>query len=167
MQAKPNTLLAMKEFVRNKGWIELPAHGTSMFPLIQEGDICRFSLVEPSTLKKGDILLFHSRDGKLIAHRFIKSKQADNQIHYIFKGDTNLGHDDPINVDQIVGKLTYIKKRDFFMTEKHIIFIIWKSMILVFPILSAFLRSYLTRRKLILSKNISMKQVHTIIKERK
>ncbi len=146
MQVKQNTIIIVKEFVRKNGWIDLPSHGTSMYPLLKSGDICRFTTVDSLTIKKGDIILFQSNNGQLVAHRFITYQTFGSELKYIFKGDTNLGPDDPINTDQIVGKLTYIKKGNFIITDKNIITFIWKKMILLFPILSALLRTYLNKR---------------------
>ncbi|MGQ5396156.1 MULTISPECIES: signal peptidase I [unclassified Paenibacillus] len=125
------------------GSIELPAQGNSMFPFIRKGDICRFIPCDASALKKGDIILFHTPTGQLIAHRYYELKPINNQMQYLFKGDTNLGFDMPVSREQIIGKLIQIQKnkRPILVTDWAAYF--WGKLILAFPIISYLLRKYL------------------------
>jgi signal peptidase len=136
MQFNKDTLYLITQVMNNRGWIDLPAQGTSMYPFIKKGDICRFISCKASNIKKGDIILYRTDSGSLVAHRFYKLKHNNQQIQYIFKGDTNLGYDEPVNQDQILGKLM----TDF---SAHI----WSQIIITFPILSKILRVYLNRKE--------------------
>ena len=76
------------------------AHGRSMFPLIQDGEILHVQPVS-SRLKVGDIVLF--REGaNFKAHRIIR-KQKDR---FITRGDAGRDADAAIQKGQIVGKIT-------------------------------------------------------------
>ena len=55
------TIHFFKSVIRKNEYLDLPAEGTSMFPFIQEGDICRFCECDPLRLKKGDVVLFYTR----------------------------------------------------------------------------------------------------------
>lgn len=137
------TIRFLKVAIEKDGFLELPAHGNSMFPLIQRGDVCSFNPCSPGSLVKGDIILFHTDHGQLIAHRFIRSEVHDAFQHYLFKGDTNLGYDLPATPEQIIGKLTLIKKKrhDVFMEESSAR--LWGKLIVALPVLSGILRKYL------------------------
>lgn len=140
------TINLFKNKVKKDGFIELPADGNSMFPLIQKGDFCRFISVNLSELTKGDILLFHSKTGQLVAHRFYHKKgSGDNQLYYL-KGDTNLGFDQPIPGECIIGKLLFIQKGSKIVDIKNFPFTLWSGLIVYLPALSGWLRRYLNRK---------------------
>jgi signal peptidase len=145
MQVNLNASYLIKEIMRKQGWIDLPAEGTSMYPLIKKGNICRFVSCEAMKLKKGEIILFQTSSGSLVAHRFLSTEWKDKQVKYLLKGDTNFGFDEAINYDQIIGKLTSIKKAKYRLRLPSLSANIWSQMILLFPIISFFLRSYLNR----------------------
>lgn len=136
----------IQKMLDKKGWIDLPAHGSSMFPFIQEGDICRFVISEPLNIKKGDIILFQTSKGQIIAHRLYKVTCVDNLLKYQFKGDTNFGLDKPINSNQIMGKLYSVQKNRLTFRAANIPSYAWGRLILSFPLLSSWLRTYLNRK---------------------
>lgn len=124
----------------------MPAKGTSMFPFIQEGDLCRFCLCNPIELKKGDVALFYTDKGQLIVHRFYERKMVDDATLYIFKGDTNLYSDQPVSQEQIIGKLLYIQKRESIMYVSYFRASMWRYFIIHFPIMSSILRKYVNHK---------------------
>ena len=140
------TFQLINQSIRNKGWIDLPAEGTSMYPLIKNGDLCRFILCEPHSLKRADIALFYTRMGELVAHRFYYKQLSDDRIVFHFKGDTNLGFDGPVSEEQIIGKLTMIHRAQRKISvEKPAVFL-WGKLIMTLPILSSLLNKYLHRK---------------------
>jgi signal peptidase len=144
MYIDTKTFQVMKGIIRKKGWIDIPAYGTSMFPLIKKGNICRFASCEKTRIKKGDVLLFQTQHGNLVAHRFVESI---NQEKYLFKGDTNLGKDEPVSYEKIIGKLVLIRKEKINIKSTNIFVFLWSKMIITFPMLSAFLRMYLNKKE--------------------
>lgn len=147
MKINKGTLFAIKKAIQRNGWIELPADGTSMFPLIKRGSICRFALCEASALKKGDIVLFQAAGDQLVAHRFLEIKKNGRHMRYLFKGDTNLGMDAPVTDDRIIGKLIFIRKGNRTMHTTGLIFLLWCRIVLAFPIVSSLLRSFLNKKE--------------------
>lgn len=137
-----HTVELLKSTIEKNGWLELPAFGNSMFPLIQEGNFCRFVPFTPSSVKKGDIILYSSHDDQLVAHRFVGEKNS----LYLLKGDTNLGFDQPVKEKQIVGKLISIQKRHLKITSDHFLAYLWGRLLLRCPVLSWILRKYLNRK---------------------
>lgn len=127
-------------------WIDLPAQGSSMFPYIQDGDVCTFVTCSPAELQKGDTALYHTVQGKLVTHRFVKKQTINDDTFYMFKGDTNLGFDEPIRDQQVIGKLIYIKRRSKRVSAGSVRSILWSKAILSLPYLSQWLRSYLNSR---------------------
>lgn len=141
------TFLLLKNKVQSDGFIDLPAYGNSMFPFIRKGNLCRFTSAQPSKLKKGDIVLFHSVTGQLVAHRLFDTKELDGNRIFILKGDTNLGFDQPIKEKQILGVLAYVQKGDKRVHMKGFSASYWGWLILSIPILSGWLRSYINKKE--------------------
>lgn len=138
-----DTIFFLKVAIEKDGYLELPAHGNSMFPLIQRGNVCRFIPCSPGSLMKGDIILFHNNQGQLIAHRFIRTESENGATLYILKGDTNLGHDLPVTAEQLIGKLAYIKKEVRGVSINDFIPVLWRRLLITLPNLSGVLRKYL------------------------
>jgi signal peptidase I len=133
--------------MRRRGWIELPARGTSMYPFIQKGDICRFIVTKAESIKKGDILLFRTSSGNLVAHRFCRMVTRNQQLHYLCKGDTNLKHDEAISLDQMIGKLTRIERNRRIIHATDLFAFVWGRTVLTFPMIALLLRFYLNRKE--------------------
>jgi signal peptidase I len=140
-----NTFQLLKRSIQSAGWLELPAIGNSMYPLIQQGEICRFNPIEAFSIKKGDILLFYTEKGQLIAHRLYRMERMYNQQFYLLKGDTNLGFDAPIQGDRIIGKLVCVQKKNKVIRPESLLPFFWGKVIQSFPLLSGILRKYLNR----------------------
>jgi signal peptidase I len=138
----------LKSRVITTGYIYLPASGNSMYPLIKKGDLCRFITIYPSHLTRGDIVLYHSLTGQLVAHRLVSTREHDGKRTFILKGDTNLGLDKPVEEPQIIGLLTSIKKGDKSIHMNGLFARLWSSLILTFPILSGVLRGFIIRKNL-------------------
>lgn len=138
----------IQKSIEKSGWIAIPSEGDSMVPLIQNGNLCRFEKVEPSILKKGDIVLYQSQTGPLVAHRFYLTKEEDGEILYIFKGDANLGTDEPVEAQRIIGRLVTIQKSEQFkLKANNPLLLLWGRLVMNYPAMSGFMRSYLNRKK--------------------
>jgi signal peptidase I len=140
------TFNLLKRTINKDGWLNLPAYGDSMFPFIQQGDLCKFIPCNPAYIRKGDVILFYSDTGRLIAHRFVQKKTINNKPLYYFKGDTNLGFDQPVEQEKILGKLVSIEKQTIKITATHVSARLWGKMILTIPALSGILRKLINRK---------------------
>ena len=81
--------------------------GYSMYPLIKEREDI-LHIVQSNTYKKGDIILFKSKEDHYVLHRILKIKKDK----FITAGDYNYFKDQPIVKGQILGLLISIKKKD-------------------------------------------------------
>lgn len=118
-----------------------------MYPFIKEGDICRFVSCEAAAIRRGDIILFRTSDGGLVAHRFYRSQCTKGQLLYFFKGDTNLGYDEAVEERQIIGKLVWIHRKKLIIHVTGSAILMWSRIILSFPAVSRLLRIYLNRKE--------------------
>lgn len=138
-----NKYRVISHILAKKGSVDLQASGTSMFPLIKDGEVCRFINFEKTCLKRGDILLYESAHGHLVAHRLILQKRGK----YLCKGDSNLGVDEWISKDQIIGKMVYVNKKKRVLFVDRTIGKLWAWAILTCPFLSKVLRWFIHFRK--------------------
>ena len=54
----------------------------------------------------GDIIVFHQLYGdELIVHRAIEKRLQNGDIYFVTKGDGNMGPDQPIPADHVIGKV--------------------------------------------------------------
>ena len=95
-------------WAQTKGRHYLSAAGSSMFPLIREGDRI---LVEccSTGIRRGDIIVFR-RKGRFIAHRVLRMHREAPEPIFITKGDNALHTDPPIQAKEIVGRVLAIRK---------------------------------------------------------
>ena len=145
MPINQESVVLLKNVIEKKGYVHFPSEGFSMYPCIRQNDLCTFE--KAPVLKKGDIGLFHTKSGKLIAHRLIKTRYKNEQLHYIFKGDTNLCCDEPVTREQVIGKLTAIsrkKQKKVYMAAPFDY--IWCWLMLFFPFSSRFLKKYINQK---------------------
>lgn len=143
MQFERETIELFKHMLQKEGVIKLPSEGNSMFPLINNGNLCTFIYCEPEQLIKGDVVLYYTSSGELIAHRFFEVKTINYMTYYIFKGDTNLSFDAPVKEHQIIGKLATIQKVKRTVNTGDLPAGLWAKIILTLPALSGILQKYL------------------------
>lgn len=138
-----DALCFLKEQIRKNGTIALPAEGISMFPLIKAKEICRFAAIGNKEVNKGDIMLFHSHPGQLIAHRFYEQIQGEgDRTLYVFKGDANRWYDEPVPYENILGKLISIHKGNVQLPAEGPGAKCWGKAVMYIPFLSGAARRY-------------------------
>ena len=81
--------------------------GYSMYPLIREREDI-LHIVQSSNYKRGDIILFKSKEEHYVLHRILRIKKDK----IITAGDYNYFKDQPITKEQVLGLLISIKKKD-------------------------------------------------------
>ncbi len=95
------------------GHTMLRVSSESMEPELNIGDIIMIKDVEPSTLKKGDVITYHGEEGpvagKLITHQIVAEPYEENGTYYFTtRGIKEGAIDDPqIEDGQIMGKVLY------------------------------------------------------------
>ena len=72
----------MKEVIESGGEFTFYPHGTSMLPLIRQGED-QVVLVEPKDIKVGDIVFYRRNDGHFVLHRLVKITKGQ----YVMCGD--------------------------------------------------------------------------------
>lgn len=83
----------------------------SMEPVYNVGDVVISKEVDPSTIKKGDDVVYLGEKNdfkdKIVTHRVIKIENKDGEYYFTTKGVANDYSDPVISSDQIYGKVVY------------------------------------------------------------
>ena len=75
----------MEQCLKELGYAVVPIKGTSMWPLLKEGDSwVQVAARDGRQLKAGDVVLYRREDGQLVLHRILRVEQADT---YLLCGD--------------------------------------------------------------------------------
>jgi len=81
-----------------------------MHPTICHGDVITVEPVPTPKLKRGDIILYRSQSG-FIAHRIVKIKKRNGEgLTYILKGDASATCDEPVETQQVLGKVVFLER---------------------------------------------------------
>lgn len=108
-EAEPNILGRSIELLRKSPkYTSIPIHGTSMDPLIRDGDelLVDFS---PRHIVRGDVVVF-SRDGTLYAHRVLSISRYADHTHFLVKGDNRYRCDPVIAQSELIGQVRLIRR---------------------------------------------------------
>jgi signal peptidase I len=143
MLANEHTVRAIRNLMSSKGYVEIPSHGVSMFPLIRTGNICRFEPFTESGLRIGDILLYVSDKGVLVGHRYYRQMADGRETLYICKGDSQDYDDPPLRREQLIGKLVLIRKKRLELRVDGVLLAGWSRMMVRLPLLSTGIHWYL------------------------
>ena len=102
--------LIIKEFLtQRKATLEIRAAGSSMRPLIKEGDILVVKSVAPQKLRRGDIAVF-DLGKQLCAHRLIKKNFCANRWVFLAKSDKTFYADTPFSEQDLLGRVSCIQR---------------------------------------------------------
>ena len=109
------------ELLRQGKNVRFRAPGLSMHPAIKEGEIITVVPISSLDIKRGDILLYLA-GRKVVAHRVVsikrekgdpstQSSRLSPQQLFILRGDASATCDDPVEAQQILGKVVSVEKR--------------------------------------------------------
>jgi signal peptidase I len=97
-------LLAARHAVRFR------PRGRSMAPLIRSGEAITIRAVAPSDLRAGDVALFVSSTGGMIAHRVLAVRIVGHWAGLYTKGDAAARPDPLVPLSNLMGRVTRIEK---------------------------------------------------------
>ena len=84
--------------------VRFRAHGWSMYPLIQDGDVLHVVPIQPDRIRRGDILLCRLGPG-IVAHRVTQIRRADAALSFRLRGDASFASDGWVEQGAVLGKV--------------------------------------------------------------
>ncbi len=91
------------ELLGGGNMLRFRAHGRSMHPFIQDGDILTINPATPESLTNGDIAFYRKATGQLTAHRILSKKKDVNSIIFLIRGDGHIGGPERVTAEKIIG----------------------------------------------------------------
>lgn len=99
--------------------IEIHPSGFSMYPLITSpSDSVIVCPIDKNPLKTGDILLYRRNSGLLVLHRICRIKKDG----FYFTGDNQTEIEGPLQAQQLLAKVTHIRRKGHTFSTKHPIY---------------------------------------------
>jgi hypothetical protein len=90
--------------------VRFRANGKSMHPTIQDGETVTVEPVEPSDVKRGDVILYR-RGLRVIAHRVEVIRRGCSRVALLFlRGDASDSSDQPVRPEQVLGKVVSVTR---------------------------------------------------------
>ena len=139
---------AVRQYIQTHGFIDIPSHGTSMFPYIRQGDVCRFVKVVPMDVEIGDTILFRNERNVLVGHRVIQRLARDGTSQFVCKGDANRLSDMPVEPDHLVGRMMAVSRGGRRMDERSTLRRLWTWLILEVPVVSYGCRMWVLQHRI-------------------
>jgi signal peptidase len=98
------------ELLARGNLVRFTARGSSMHPLVRDGDILLVSPLPPGGVKIGDIVLCTTGNGQVLVHRVLRKQRAAGSLAFLMQGDQAMVPDGLIPAEQVHGKLTEIER---------------------------------------------------------
>lgn len=108
--------------------VRFQAHGGSMLPFINDGDILWVSPLAGSRVRLGEVVLVMDGEGKLLAHRVVKTGRRNRNLIFLIKGDACSAPDGWFGPDNILGRVEIVEhgtQRIEFTSPAHL----WRAKI--------------------------------------
>jgi len=101
--------------------VRFQATGQSMHPAIKDGEVIKVEPVEPSHIRKGDIVLYRMKKG-VIAHRVVQiGRRNGGPPFFVLRGDTLETCDGIVEPRQVIGRVISVERngRDYKLDSIH------------------------------------------------
>jgi signal peptidase len=86
------------------------ARGTSMLPLVRDGDVLLVRPVHPATVRIGDLVLCSSEAGRVVVHRVIRKEVGQEGRWFTVQGDAVPHTDGVIPGRKVYGRVVAIER---------------------------------------------------------
>ena len=116
---------------KNQNSVQLHSIGYSMYPLIvPERDEVIISPLKKK-IRRGDVLLFRRKSGKLVLHRVIKVKES--KLYFV--GDNQTEIEGPIDPSQVLGIMSsFIHKKTKYSVSNPLYCLSWQIWLIMLPL---------------------------------
>lgn len=128
------------DMLKNGNTVSLVVKGNSMFPFLISGRDKVFLKAGTNPLKKGDIVLYKTRNGKYALHRISK---VDKDGNFEIIGDGQLVADYPVSVENIIAKAVKVIRKGKELDSKSLVWKVFSNTMFL-----KFSRSFLVKKSI-------------------
>jgi signal peptidase I len=100
------------EILRQGGSFQFRAHGSSMAPFVRDGDLLTVEPAGAAALEIGDVALYRTRQGRIVAHRLVGRAMQGGELLLETRGDARLASDRPAPRDCVLGRVVRVRRGD-------------------------------------------------------
>jgi signal peptidase I len=98
------------ELLRSSLGLRFRAYGSSMHPTIRSDELITVVPIKPHEIKRGNIILFRTQFGSVMAHRVIGINQLATGLQFITRGDAATDCDRPVGAEQVLGRVISVER---------------------------------------------------------
>jgi signal peptidase I len=111
--------------------VRFRARGTSMSPLVRDGDVVLVQPVEAGSIRVGDLVFFSQEPGNIVVHRVIRKQAGPEGVQFTVQGDQVSRPDGVIPMSQVYGKVVAVDRQGVRIeTDRPVMRILGWSMVL-------------------------------------
>ena len=143
-----NSKIKIEEVLSEQKSVQIYHQGYSMYPLFIPGkDQAVISPLGNKQIRRGDVLLYRRKTGKLVLHRVVKVKGSK----LFFVGDNQTDIEGPLSITQVYGYMSVFYKGKIKYSVKNPLYILsWQTWLILLPVrkpLSEFIHKLKTGNK--------------------
>ena len=140
--------IKIEEVLSEQKSVQIYPQGYSMYPLFIPGkDQAVISPLGNKHIRRGDVLLYRRKTGKLVLHRVVKVKGSK----LFFVGDNQTDIEGPLSITQVYGYMSAFYKGKIKYSVKNPLYILsWQTWLILLPVrkpLSEFIHKLKTGNK--------------------
>ena len=94
------------------GSFQFRARGSSMTPLVRDGDLLTIAPVDAAGLQIGDVALYRMPRDRIVAHRVVGRTIQGGELVFEMRGDARLASDRLVPADCILGRAVRLQRGD-------------------------------------------------------
>lgn len=110
------------ELLKASYTIRFRAKGTSMHPMIRDGDVVFVAPLKEELIHKGDVVFFIVGDERALLHRIVNIGKNNQDQKYLIQGDSNIHPDGYISGANILGVMTTLERGEILIPADGFIY---------------------------------------------
>lgn len=110
------------ELLRAGKTIRFTAKGTSMHPLIRDGDVVLVAPLKQKKINKGDVVLFTVGNGRALLHRIVNIRKSRGDVEFLIQGDHSIHSDGNISKSNILGLMVAVERGELQISANRFVY---------------------------------------------
>ena len=99
------------QILRERGELRFRASGSSMCPIIHDGDLIHVRSIRGAEVRVGDVVLCFVDGRRLLAHRVVKVIRDRARTVVCTRGDARAVSDGPVPAEQVLGRVVFLERQ--------------------------------------------------------
>ncbi len=90
--------------------VSMRMSGSSMRPIIEDGDMVTIKPLDENPIKPGDIILYQTRFDTAVIHRVVRVDRAASERMVITRADSSNQPDIPVALHRVLGRVNLVER---------------------------------------------------------